>query len=90
VLKTSRSLFVRAAAGALRTAALPEFELRHLSNFSFAIGKSLYIGSVSFLTKQEQMVLCLVVLLLLTGLAVKTYRTAHPAAVAVPLPVQKS
>jgi hypothetical protein len=30
------------------------------------------------LTKQEQLVLCIVVGLLLTGLAVKTYRTAHP------------
>jgi hypothetical protein len=30
------------------------------------------------LTKQEQMVLCVVLGLLLTGLAVKTYRTAHP------------
>jgi hypothetical protein len=60
------------------------------AKFSFAIGKSLYIGSVSFLTKQEQMVLCLVVLLLLTGWAVKTYRTAHPAAVPIPLPAQKT
>jgi hypothetical protein len=32
------------------------------------------------LTKQEQMVLCIVLGLLLTGWAVKTYRTAHPAA----------
>jgi hypothetical protein len=30
------------------------------------------------LTKQEQLVLCLVLGLLLTGWAVKTYRTAHP------------
>ncbi|MGA2278969.1 MAG: hypothetical protein ABSG80_01550 [Verrucomicrobiota bacterium] len=30
------------------------------------------------LTKQEQMVLCIVLGLLLTGWAVKTYRTAHP------------
>jgi hypothetical protein len=29
------------------------------------------------LTKQEQFVLCLVMLLLLTGWAVKVYRTAH-------------
>lgn len=31
------------------------------------------------LTKQEQLVLCLILGLLLTGWAVKTYRTAHPA-----------
>lgn len=31
------------------------------------------------LTKQEQLVLCLVLGLLLTGWAVKTYRAAHPA-----------
>jgi len=30
------------------------------------------------LTKQEQMVLCIVLALLLTGWAVKAYRTAHP------------
>jgi hypothetical protein len=34
------------------------------------------------LTKQEQLVLCLVLGLLLTGWAVKTYRTAHPPATA--------
>jgi uncharacterized membrane protein YqiK len=31
------------------------------------------------LTKQEQMVLCIVLGLLLTGWAVKWYRTAHPS-----------
>jgi hypothetical protein len=30
------------------------------------------------LTRQEQLVLCIVLGLLLTGWAVKTYRTAHP------------
>jgi hypothetical protein len=34
------------------------------------------------LTKQEQLVLCLVMGLLLTGWAVKTYRLAHPPATA--------
>jgi hypothetical protein len=34
---------------------------------------------VSRLTKQEQLILCIVLGLLLTGWAVKTYRTAHPA-----------
>lgn len=29
------------------------------------------------LTKQEQFVLCLILVLLLTGLAVRAYRTAH-------------
>ena len=33
---------------------------------------------VILLTKQEQMVLCVVLGLLLTGWAVKTYRRAHP------------
>ena len=40
----------------------------------------MYIDYVKFLTKQEQMVLCLAVILLLTGWAVKVYRTAHPGA----------
>jgi hypothetical protein len=35
--------------------------------------------AVNRLTKQEQLVLCIVLGLLLTGWAVKTYRTAHPA-----------
>jgi hypothetical protein len=35
---------------------------------------------VIHLTRQEVRVLCLLTLLLLTGLAVKTYRTAHPPA----------
>jgi hypothetical protein len=38
-----------------------------------------YIYGVNRLTKQEQLVLCIVLGLLLTGWAVKTYRTAHPA-----------
>jgi hypothetical protein len=33
---------------------------------------------VNRLTKQEQLFLIIVLGLLLTGLAVKTYRTAHP------------
>jgi hypothetical protein len=36
------------------------------------------LGVVSHLTKQEQTVLCLLVLLLLTGWAVKSWRVAHP------------
>jgi hypothetical protein len=40
--------------------------------------KSSYIDRVNYLTKQEQLVLCIVLGLLLTGWAVKTYRTAHP------------
>jgi hypothetical protein len=31
------------------------------------------------LTKQEQLVVCVVLLLALTGWAVQAYRTAHPA-----------
>jgi hypothetical protein len=37
-----------------------------------------YIISVNRLTKQEQLFLIIVLGLLLTGWAVKTYRTAHP------------
>jgi hypothetical protein len=39
-----------------------------------------YIIRVKSLTRQEQLVLCVVLGLLLTGLAVKTYRAAHPPA----------
>jgi len=39
-----------------------------------------YIVHVKSLTKQEQLVLCIVLGLLLTGWAVKTWRTAHPPA----------
>jgi hypothetical protein len=42
-----------------------------------------YISRVNGLTKQEQTVLIIVLGLLLTGWAVKFYRTAHPATVAV-------
>jgi hypothetical protein len=38
-----------------------------------------YIVSVNCLTKQEQLFLIIVLGLLLTGWAVKSYRTAHPA-----------
>jgi hypothetical protein len=38
-----------------------------------------YIIGVNRLTKQEQLVLCIVLGLLLTGWMVKAYRTAHPA-----------
>jgi hypothetical protein len=40
--------------------------------------QSSYIARVIRLTKQEQLVLCVVLGLLLTGWAVKIYRTAHP------------
>ena len=42
------------------------------------IGPS-YLAWVSRLTKQEQLVLCIILGLLLTGWAVKTYRQAHPS-----------
>jgi cell division protein FtsL len=38
---------------------------------------------VKYLTKQEQIVLCLILALVLAGWAVKVYRTAHPARPAV-------
>jgi hypothetical protein len=34
---------------------------------------------MKWLTKQEQLVFCVVIGLLLTGLLVKYYRTAHPS-----------
>jgi len=39
-----------------------------------------YLVPVNRLTKQEQVVLCIVLGLLLTGWAVKIYRAAHPPA----------
>ena len=42
-----------------------------------------YFVCMNYLTKQELMVLSLVMGLLLTGWLVKAYRTAHPTAVAV-------
>ena len=41
-----------------------------------------YIPGVKWLTKQEQLVLTVVIGLLLTGWAVRTYRTAHPTVAA--------
>jgi len=41
-----------------------------------------YIIRVKFLTRQEQLFLAVVLGLLLTGLAVKAWRTANPPAVA--------
>lgn len=38
---------------------------------------------MKFLTRQEQMVLAIVMGLLLTGLLVKFYRAAHPATAAI-------
>ena len=43
-----------------------------------------YISAMNCLTKQEQLVLCIVVGLLLTGWAVKSYRAAHPPPSSVP------
>ncbi len=37
-----------------------------------------YISSTNWMTKQERLVLQVVIALLLTGWAVKSYRTAHP------------
>lgn len=46
--------------------------------------------SMKYLTKDQQTVLCVIILLLLTGLAVKTWRAAHPPRDrALPAPVQK-
>ena len=47
-----------------------------------------YLYGMNYLTKQELLVLCIVVGLLLTGWMVKWYRTAHPAAVVATQPVK--
>jgi len=51
-----------------------------------------YSHAMNRLTRQEQMVLCIVLGLLLTGWAVKACRTAHPPAGAIPgeVPSQSS
>jgi hypothetical protein len=64
------------------TRSYSNFEIR-ISNFShhFPIVKRMYHGMlrrVNRLTKQEQLVLCVIVGLLLLGWTVKIYRTAHP------------
>ena len=49
-----------------------------LFDFAWKFDGGLYIQSkMRNLTRQEQFVLCLILLLLLTGWAVKVYRTAH-------------
>ena len=48
-----------------------------------AAGNCAYIPGVNRLTRQEQLVLCSVLGLLLVGLAVKTYRASHPKTVAI-------
>lgn len=40
--------------------------------------KRTHAPAMKYLTKEQQKVLCVILLLLLTGLAVKTWRTAHP------------
>jgi hypothetical protein len=47
------------------------------------------MGVDKILTKQEQMVLCLIVVLLLIGSAVRAHRLAHPPA-ALPVPLANS
>ena len=42
-----------------------------------------YLTTMNYLTKQELLVLCIVLGLLLTGWVVKMYRTAHPPVAAV-------
>jgi|GEM_PF-663367 len=54
------------------------FSQKVLTKTHCAVVRRMYIALVNYLTKQEQFVLCLVMTLLLTGWAVKTYRTAHP------------
>jgi len=59
--------------------------LRRLSAFSSNLAQNAfrhYIAGMSWLTKQEQLVLAVILGLLLTGMLVKFYREAHPTATA--------
>jgi protein-S-isoprenylcysteine O-methyltransferase Ste14 len=52
-------------------------------NALFAVsGFCATLPAMNWLTKQEQLVICIVIGLLLTGLAVKYYRASHPATIA--------
>ncbi len=65
--------------GAVKMVHSPVPARRPRPEFPLEIFGTAYIARVKFLTKQEQMALCLIFVLLLTGWAVKTWRTAHPA-----------
>jgi hypothetical protein len=56
----------------------PGAENRKVAETAF----SRYIAAMNWLTKQEQLVLCVVIGLLLTGLAVKYHRATAPAGTA--------
>jgi hypothetical protein len=49
-------------------------QLRDVPRFAIHVHHS----AMKYLTTEQQKVLCIVLLLLLTGLAVKTWRAAHP------------
>ena len=50
---------------------------RRLRVRSLAVMPTLF-NWMKYLTKEQQKVLCVILFLLLVGLAVKTWRTAHP------------
>ena len=55
-------------------------------NSPFVVAASCaYIPRMNRLTRQEQLVLCSVLGLLLVGLAVKVYRQSHPGSATTPL-----
>jgi leucyl-tRNA synthetase len=58
----------------------PFLEGKTIKKIIVVPGKLVNIAMVIHLTKQEQFVLCIVIALLVTGLAVKVYRTSHPPA----------
>jgi len=62
-----------------RSSQFPAFCRKPLRIVAMA-AQSGYLVPVKGLTKQEQLVLCIVLGLLLTGWAVKAWRTAHPPA----------
>ena len=67
----------RYAVGFFLFTAAPAAE-RNCRRYCGLIDLSLEFGLMTRLTSQEQKVLCAVLLLILTGWAVKAYRTAHP------------
>jgi hypothetical protein len=64
----------------LRSPAQPQKVLRGHNGFGI---QNHLTPTMNYLTKGQQKVLCVILVLLLTGLAVKTWRIAHPPTKAV-------
>ena len=66
----------------------PLSEFRRLVRLSSVNRSRAGRTTMKYLTKEQQKVLCVILFLLLTGLAVKTWRTAHPPQPAATAPVR--